>query len=220
MQAPAFVKCLREYKSPNVFNPYAGRCKKYDHNNSAEIRQKNLTYVLLKVIELPLDSIWIGRDLGHRGGRRTGLAFTDEDCLEQAGEYWEVSLKKSTKGEVFKEITASNIWRILAQMHLLIMTWNVFPFHPHKPNNPFSNRSHIAKERKDGEEILAELIEITRPKRLVAIGKEAYRSARTVSTGIPVHGVRHPSYGGQSQFLSGISDLYNLSVKGLLSTDQ
>jgi len=32
-------------------------------------------------MELGSNTIWMGRDLGYRGGRRTGLALTDEAHL-------------------------------------------------------------------------------------------------------------------------------------------
>jgi|SRR6266853_4442457 len=57
-----------------------------------------------------------------------------------------------------------------------IFLWNVFPLHPRESGEPFSNRSHNAAERHIGEELLAELIRLVRPRRLFAIGNDAARS--------------------------------------------
>ena len=40
-----------------------------------------------------------------------------------------------------------------------------------------------------------------RPRRLIAIGNDAYRSVKRVSGLIEVTQVRHPSYGGQARFI-------------------
>ena len=76
--------------------------------------------------------------------------------------------------------------------------------------NPFTNRQHNACERRAGEEQLHALIELLRPARIIAIGNDAAVSASRVADTVPVFCVRHPSYGGQAQFLRQIADLYKV----------
>lgn len=99
---------------------------------------------------------------------------------------------------------------MLGQIDAPIFLWNVFPLHPHEPEQPFTNRNHNAKERRAGEEILTLLIELLRPQRIVGIGNDASEAARRMSDKLPVIAVRHPSYGGQSQFLSQVRAAYAL----------
>ena len=77
MNTKTFVDELKSYQGNNVFNPYADLCTIYDKFNAADIRRNNLRLTLDSFLQTGVDSIWIGRDLGHRGGRRTGLALTD-----------------------------------------------------------------------------------------------------------------------------------------------
>ena len=77
-----FLKELSEVRLPNVFNPYRDRCPLYDHAGSAKIRRANLRNALLGALRFPEISMWVAQDLGHRGGRRTGLALTDEFHLD------------------------------------------------------------------------------------------------------------------------------------------
>ena len=52
---------------------------------------------------------------------------------------------------------------------------------------------------------------MVRPRRIVAIGRDA---AEALAGGdVPVRAVRHPSQGGQTEFVAGIVDLYPI-VKG------
>ncbi len=97
-----------------------------------------------------LDSIWIGRDLGYRGGRRTGLALTDDIHLADHAKWWGIEVMRPTVGTPVAERTAAVIWGILSNISSPVFLWNVFPLHPHEQGEEFSNRAHNAKERKIG----------------------------------------------------------------------
>nr|VFK42685.1 MAG: Uracil DNA glycosylase superfamily protein [Candidatus Kentron sp. SD]VFK48329.1 MAG: Uracil DNA glycosylase superfamily protein [Candidatus Kentron sp. SD] len=160
--------------------------------------------------EYDIDSIWIGRDLGYGGGRRTGLAFTDDVHLDAHGARWGISVPRPTKGGMVAERTAAIVWDILSRVKDPVFLWNVFPLHPHEADNPFSNRSHNPLERKAGEEFLSRLISLLRPRRLIAIGNDAAFTANRLFEHGKVIKARHPSYGGQTRFLAQVADLYEL----------
>ncbi len=206
-----FVKELSKLKFENTFNPYSNRCEFHDRDKAPQYRSQALQSMLQTATEQVIDSLWIGRDLGYRGGRRTGLALTDDVHVKAHAERWALSVDRPTKGEIVAERTAAVIWRVLSKIKAPVFLWNVFPLHPHEPGNPFSNRAHNSCERRDGEEFLSELILLLKPCRLVAIGNDAARAARRSSDQHGVIQVRHPSYGGQTQFLTQMSELYDLS---------
>ena len=209
---PNFVDELKKYKGRDVFNPYINICSKYDREDANEIRSANLQSMFKSKIDCQVNAIWLGRDLGHRGGRRTGIALTDESNLNNASDLWDVELRQATKGEIVSERTAVNIWSALRRINENIFMWNVFPFHPHEHNRQFTNRSHNTKERNIGLEILQELVQLLKPEKIVAIGNDAYTCARKVFNNNDVFKVRHPSYGGEKVFSRQISDLYNIHV--------
>ena len=209
-----FVKQLSMLNFENTFNPYSNLCAVHDLDNAPRYRSRALQSMLEAATEREIDSLWIGRDLGYRGGRRTGLALTDDVHVQAHAERWELSIDRPTMGEVVAEQTAAVIWRVLSQVKVSVFLWNVFPLHPHEPGNPFSNRSHNSRERRAGEEFLSQLILLLKPYRLVAIGNDAARTARRLSDQHRVIQVRHPSYGGQTQFLAQMSELYDLHGNG------
>ena len=120
--------------------------------------------------------------------------------------------ERSTVGYAIAERTAAVIWSKLDQIDARIFLWNVFPLHPHEVDSPFTNRQHNARGRSAGEVLLQELVELLKPSRIVAIGNDAANAANRITEKVPVICVRHPSYGGQTQFLKQIDDLYNSSL--------
>lgn len=213
MKPAQFVNSLKKLNFKNVFNPYSDRCDVYDLDGAPERRSMMLLSMLEAAVNADIDAVWIGRDLGYRGGRRTGLALTDDAHLWAHANRWNVSAERATTGSLISERTATVVWSMLACVSAHVFLWNVFPFHPHEPDRPFSNRSHRRDERVIGEEVLAELIAMLRPRRLVAIGNDAARSALKIAGTSTVFQVRHPSYGGQRDFVHQVSRAYSLTTK-------
>lgn len=205
-----FVDTVRAMQFEDAFNPYADRCPVHDEPRAPTIRAKVLKRMLEAAVQVEIDALWIGRDLGYRGGRRTGLALTDDIHIQAHAARWGISAERPTRGEVVAERTAAVIWGVLSRIEARIFLWNVFPLHPHVPRDPFTNRSHNSRERSAGEEVLRQLISLLKPRRLIAIGNDAaYATCRVTGT-CDIVEVRHPSYGGQVQFLRQIRTLYGL----------
>ena len=211
MRAEQFIGELSNLKFENTFNPYSDRCEVYDFFDAPEKRSAMLKKMLEAASEVETDSIWIGRDLGYRGGRRTGLALTDDVHLSRHAQRWGIEVERPTKGQVVPERTAAIIWSVLSLISCPIFLWNVFPLHPYEAGDQFSNRAHNSKERNAGEDLLALLIEFLKPNRVIAIGNDAEKSAMRIVMHDKVKKVRHPSYGGQNIFLSQIRTLYQLN---------
>ncbi len=215
MQPSQFVSALKTLSFEHAFNPYVDRCAIHDKVDAPQKRAAILKSMLDAATRIELDAIWIGRDLGYRGGRRTGLALTDDVHSSWHAERWQLAYERPTKGQPVAERTAAVIWSVLQEIDAPLFLWNVFPLHPHEPDDPFTNRAHNARERAAGEEILASLIMLLSPKRIIAIGNDAAKTAMRIAQGQCIVQVRHPSYGGQTEFLSQIRSIYRCRSRSL-----
>ncbi|WP_429815819.1 uracil-DNA glycosylase [Ensifer sp. B1-9] len=205
-----FVERVSNVRFENCFNPYADTCPLHDQQSAPDIRRNNLTQILLALAAAPSVDIWVGRDLGYKGGRRTGVALTDEYCLDTYASHLRLkSLRRATNGPAVRERTASNVFRLLDRADVPIMTWNVFPLHPHCGEDSLSNRHHTREEAEVGFTFLQELCVLLEVRRIVAIGDDAAKWARKISSET-IH-VRHPSYGGQAEFLEQMRLLYPMA---------
>jgi uracil-DNA glycosylase len=205
-----FVEALTKIRMESVFNPYSERCPHCDLEDAASIRRGNLLMLLKVISKKKVHSIWVGRDLGYRGGRRTGIPLTDEANLTKVSEVFGVKLLQATSGPPQSERTATLIWQVLRFVPKSVFFWNVFPLHPFTPGEPFSNRCHTREEGEKCQQFLVQLLDMLQPKLIVTIGRDAEAALNELK--ISFKPVRHPSYGGQSEFVEGIERLYGVSV--------
>jgi hypothetical protein len=210
MTVNEFVEELRSISLPNVFNPYRDVCAFSDHPASATLRCQNLTFFLEAMLKSGSRSLWLGRDLGYRGGRRTGIALTDEFHLEVLQDTFGIFgiVKATLDANATKERTATEVWKLLCQIKQPVLLWNAFPFHPFDQGEPLSNRRHTAQEFEFCRHILATLIEWLQPTTIIALGADA--EAAISNIGYECQRVRHPSYGGQTDFARQIARIYSL----------
>jgi hypothetical protein len=207
MNSKQFVNQLSQISFPDVFNPYRDLCSDHDHPESPAIRRFNLQQYLDIALACGIESIWLGRDCGYRGGRRTGIALTDEFHLEMLERHFGFGgITKATVGAPVKERTATEVWKIIREVNAKAFLWNVFPFHPYENGNPMTNRCHTAREFNGCRDLLFSLVELLQPKRIIAIGIDAHKAV--MQLGFEVSAVRHPSYGGHIEFASAIRKLY------------
>ena len=206
--AEEFVGRLAELRFEDAFNPYADVCPVYDLQDAPALRRAALAAIIDRAQERGVDSLWVGLAPGRLGARRTGLAFTDDCALQAHGERWGVDIERPTTGPEIRERTAQAVWEELRRIDEGVFLWNVFPLHPHQPDNPSRNRNLRRQERLAGCELLAKLIDALDPQCLVAVGNEAEKAVLQAGGNRTYDKVRHPSYGGKTEFSEAIRRLY------------
>lgn len=202
---------LASIELDNVFNPYRHECELHDAADAARVRLDNLTAYLEGAIARGPSTAWIGRDLGYRGGRRTGLPLTDEAHLDTLAQTFGLgAARKATRTNMVAERTAAEIWRIIGLIEEPPFLWNAFPYHPYEAGDPLVNRCHTRREFAACEDIFATLMRSFQFERIYAIGNDAARALERL--GMSFECVRHPSYGGQTTFRRQMASAYRLGV--------
>ena len=205
----AFLDDLTAYEAERVFNPWTMNCEAVDVDDSFNVRRENLHAVLCACTAAEEVDVWIGRDLGWRGGRRTGVALVDESSLDDYALSIEVTgLRKATTGPAMRERTATEIHLARARVSRKLFFWNVFPFHPHEDGKPQSNRMHTRRERDVGLAFLTRILDLLPVGRVVTIGNDATHALQAAD--VTCCPVRHPSYGGQREFHSQVDMHYGI----------
>jgi uracil-DNA glycosylase len=151
----------------------------YREGDGADLRRRRLVAYLSSRREARL--LLVGEAAGYRGARVSGVPFTSERQLSGSGP---------------AEATATIVQRVLAELGLerAVVFWNLVPTHPHRPDDPDSNRAPTRAEIAGARCFLDEL---ALGRRVIAIGRLAEREL-----GAPY--VRHPSHGGTAAFRRGL----------------
>ena len=209
-----FLSALQSEKSkPNCYvNQYS--TKTLHH----EITTENLEKYLISVCIKNPKYMFVGEAPGWRGCRITGIPFTSEFILKNSisGMYFgeDTVFEIVNNGNPSKEQTVKIVWEVFLRdeylkKNIIPCFWNAFPFHPHKPNNLISNRKPSREELLLGKKYLEKVYELFNCPKVVTIGKVA----RSVLRNIDCKGIieiRHPSFGGKTEFNKGMERLLTL----------
>jgi hypothetical protein len=163
-----------------------------DVDGGPAMRRANLLRYLEARSNAPL--VAVGEAAGYCGARWSGIAFTSERTLASWGTPY---MSTSDRPNGWTERSATIVHRVLEECDVeeRVLLWNVVPTHPHRPGKPMSNRRPRAGEINGGREYTERLIELVRPRKVVAIGRVAARIL-----GDEVEYIRHPANAGGAEF--------------------
>jgi uracil-DNA glycosylase len=167
VQTERFVARLASARIGKTFNFYR-------EGMDADLRRARLCEYLEARADAPV--LLVGEAAGYRGARVSGIPFTSERQLTGRGP---------------AEATATIVQRVLAELELDALCWNVVPTHP---GTTTSNRRPTRAEVEASSPFLEE---VASRRRILAVGRLA-----AAVTGAPY--IRHPSHGGAAGFRAGL----------------
>lgn len=150
----------------------------------------------------------VGEAPGYKGCKLTGIPFSSGKIFQQCKHPLLKELAAQIRLDtVESENTATIVWEYLSRKRTTPLFWNAFPFHPHLPGNPCSNRAPTAAEIEAGISHLQRLHDLYQPDFIAGIGAKGVCSAQTAFPQQEVMAIRHPSYGGKADFIAGMNKL-------------
>lgn len=213
----ALIHSLKALPSAvGLFNPYASASAERTADSRDEVgaeadqvRTHNLKTYLRNLLDAGADVILCGEAPSFAGCRFSGIAFSDEVRVsEQRFPFQGCQLlpaAASLQRPLMKERSASVVWDALGRAPVLPVLWNSIQLHPHPPGVALKNRTPRTDEFELGHESLRTLIELVRPRLVVAVGRTAEKALQQIDQ--PAAYVRHPAHGGHTQFLQGLEEL-------------
>lgn len=202
---PEFWSRLCEFRSDNVFNPWAD-CDVMDISSFApEARMVRLAAHL----DCDAKYLLIGEAPGYRGCHFSGVPFTCEKQLcDGAVSRIGVCGRMTSRKLPWSEGSATVIWGTLHELGMAgdVVLWNAFAFHPHDHGNVYTNRAPTRDELLCGMDILALVVEAFPGATRIAVGKTAATTLKNLNFRID-HEVRHPSMGGANLFRTQMREL-------------
>jgi len=199
----AFFELLHATTGAQVFNPWTQCDDGTDAPGNGPAARLQRLRAHLAVTPR---QILIGEASGYQGCHVSGIPFTSERLI-MAGHIPRIDsdgTRLSTRQRPWSEPSATTVWGTLHQLGIADDTvlWNAYPWHPHLPGKPQSNRTPTPSERAAGLATLNELLAAFPGARLFAVGRHA--EAATAGLGRKVTPLRHPSMGGATAFREGL----------------
>lgn len=168
-----------------------------------EIRRKNLEGYFAHMQKRAPNVLLVGEAPGYRGCGRVGMPFSSEKLVLEHPFFADTDTFSIEHVETpMGEASATIVWKTFDALDFYPLMWATYPFHPHKPGNPLTNRAPRPDEVALGKEFLEELIDAFSITRLVAVGRVAERTLADM--GYDAYPVRHPSHGGAVAFAEGL----------------
>jgi hypothetical protein len=185
-----------------VFNLYRDVNPELDVPGAAQLRCGNLRRLLVSR-PLPVPLLVVVEAPGWRGCRFSGIPITSEALLAEPGFPWQGQATR--RDGPLGEQSATIFHRAMAGYHGSILVWNTFPFHPHRPGEPCSNRTPSRKEQLLGRTYLEAVLAWAQPQYCAAVGRIAQRALSDL--GQANSPIRHPAQGGAAEFARGMAAL-------------
>ena len=186
----------------NLFNPWRDHCDDDKSWNGPNEKLDRLSAHL----DCNPKFILCGEAAGYQGCRHSGIAFTSERLLllGKIPRISPISHRLTLRNLPYSEPSATIVWDTLYHLDIEKHTilWNALPLHPHKLGKAESNRTPTLAEIQHGKPALQILVASFPSAKVVAVGKKAELSLR--SMGIAYAPVRHPAYGGATEFAQGL----------------
>lgn len=207
MSASAFVDALGRWAPPaHVFNPWRDRSADDAGPDAVALRRARLLRHL--AVDRPR-ALLLGEAPGYQGARISGCAFTSERLLLQGAipRQLREDGPLSTRTPPWSEPSATIVWSTLYELRIAesVVIWNAFPCHPHRPDDPLSNRAPTDADHAAARDLTKAFLELYRGVPVLAIGKTA--EGVLASQGIAVAAcVRHPANGGATLFREGLRE--------------
>lgn len=159
----------------------------------SQIRRTNLRLYMEQMVAINPKVMLVGIAPGIHGCYKTGIPFTDEHSVANCSFFSNKGYRIASEVPE-KEMSARCIWSVLDETTTPPLMWNIFPFHPHLPGNPNSNRDPSRQEMEIGKEILWKLCSLFNIEQFYSVGTNA---ARMLKKDLPHIGyIRHPAHGG------------------------
>ena len=191
---------FRESSNEELFNPYSTRSEGLDRADAISIRRDNLRKYVTERRKKP-EVLLLAEAPGPWGCRFSGVPITSEEQLLDPD--FPISGRQSSLEEnPHKEYSATIYWGILLPWHEHIFTWNTVPMHPHYQGKPLTIRTPRASEIKRFLPLVSEMVEILKPRAVVAVGRKADKALGMID--VEATYVRHPSQGGATLFREGV----------------
>ncbi len=192
--------------NPGLFNPWKETLSDDEAINTPEAKLQRLAAHL----DCSPRFILCGEAPGYQGCARSGVAFTSERLLLEGAIPRIAALPQrlTSRRLPFSEPSATIVWKTLYQLGLAEVTvlWNAVQLHPFLIGKPLSNRTPKNHELMLGAPAMNILSFVFPEAKIVAVGNKARELIE--SMGIRTAGaVRHPAYGGASDFAAQLTEL-------------
>ena len=194
----------------DAFNEYA----RGEANNA--IRRQNLRLYLRAMAARGGRDLLVLEAPGYRGCRLTGVPVTSRKVLLEGisrlnmfgPESGFQDVSDAGFSRVYGEQSATILWQTLAELQVLPVIWNTFPFHPHKAGQPLSNRRPRRAELELGATFLKRMLDMWQFDQVIAVGRVAHEAL--YAQGLVCQLVRHPAHGGKKDFVAGLTALFSV----------
>lgn len=198
-----FFRLLLTGADHHIFNPWTERDDLNDSNiNGPAARLERLRSHL----RVRPARILLGEAAGYQGCHVSGIPFTSERVImaESVPRVSSGGQRMSVRLRPWSEPSATTVWKTLHSLGIAADTilWNAYPWHPHLPGKPHSNRTPTRNERLLGMPVLEALLKAFPKAVLFAVGRHAEHALNEF--GREAIALRHPSMGGATLFHHGL----------------